>query len=269
MTVAGGERVREAADVAGRPLNEVCLYLVDTLTEDFDLSAQLDRLVHACVRLLDVSAAAVMLVDPRGSVVVPASTDEAFRRLMLSQVKHQQGLGLECLQTGALVSSDDLADDVSRWPSFAPAALSVGFRAATVVPMRLRDQTIGALHLFTNRPTPLGAQRLHAAESMAKAATIGIVHQRLAEQSAVLTGQLQHALTSRIGVEQAKGVLASRHGIDLETAFEMMRRAARNSNRKLIEIAREVTSAHDQLAGRVAPAPRPALHRANGAGRGW
>ena len=54
--------------------------------------------------------------------------------------------------------------------------------------------------------------------------------------------QLQHALESRIAIEQAKGVLAERHGLDVEEAFEVIRRAARANRVKL----------HD-LVGRIQP----------------
>jgi AmiR/NasT family two-component response regulator len=58
------------------------------------------------------------------------------------------------------------------------------------------------------------------------------------------TRQLEHALESRIVIEQAKGMLAARHGLTIAQAFEVLRRGAR-SNRVRI---------HD-LAGRVVDEP--------------
>jgi hypothetical protein len=57
--------------------------------------------------------------------------------------------------------------------------------------------------------------------------------------------QLQHALTSRIVVEQAKGVLAERLGLDMDGAFEVLRYAARSTQSKLHDLAREVISSDE------------------------
>lgn len=52
--------------------------------------------------------------------------------------------------------------------------------------------------------------------------------------------QLQHALTSRVAVEQAKGIIAERLGADMNDAFAWLRRHARGSGRLLSEVAQDV-----------------------------
>ena len=72
---------------------------------------------------------------------------------------------------------------------------------------------------------------------MADIATIGIVQERAISEAAVLAYQLQRALNSRIVLEQAKGRLAERVGVDLDDVFAMLRRYARQHNRGLTEVA--------------------------------
>jgi hypothetical protein len=66
-----------------------------------------------------------------------------------------------------------------------------------------------------------------------------------AEQSevarlAVTVQQLEHALTARVRVEQAIGVLAERHRLRTRDAFDLLRSAARTRGRRVIDIAEEV-----------------------------
>jgi AmiR/NasT family two-component response regulator len=54
--------------------------------------------------------------------------------------------------------------------------------------------------------------------------------------------QLEHALESRVVIEQAKGILSERYRIDLEEAFELLRRSARSQSLKVQVLAAEVTT---------------------------
>jgi GAF domain-containing protein len=215
--------------------------LVDTLVDDYDVVDLLDRLAGHSVRLLGVTAAGLLLDDQRGGGLrVLAASSEQTRLLELFQLQTDQGPCLDCVHTGQPVSVPDLADATARWPRFAPVAVRQGFRAVHALPLRLRNQTIGALNLFHDQPTTLTADELRLGQALADAATIGILHERAVRRGETLIEQLQTALNSRVIIEQAKGFLADRGGLDVDQAFNLLRRYARDHNLRLSDTARRV-----------------------------
>lgn len=126
--------------------------------------------------------------------------------------------------------------------------IAIGFGGVHVIPMRLRDEIIGTLNLFhaAAGPDPVTAR---VARSMVDVATIGLLPERALRHQEILTEQLQTALNSRVLIEQAKGILAERYGFDPERAFTVLRRYARNHNRPLTALARDVITGAVQITG--------------------
>jgi GAF domain-containing protein len=127
-----------------------------------------------------------------------------------------------------------------RWPNFAPVALEAGFRSVHALPLRLRGQVIGAVNLFRADEGALDDLDVLAAQALADMATIAILQHRAAVESQVLNEQLNFALNSRVLIEQAKGVLTERAGIDMQEAFSRLRNYARNHNLRLVDVAQQV-----------------------------
>src|ERR1700729_1657470 len=221
----------------GQLLSDTFVELTDTMVAGFDVIDFLHVLTDRSVQLLDVSAAGLLLADPRGELRVVAASSEAARLLELFQLQSDQGPCLDCFRSGHPVAAPDLASD-QRWPKFAAAAGQAGFSAVQALPMRLRDQVIGALNLFRATPGTFDADSVHVGQALADVATIGLLHERNMRRSDTLNEQLQTALNSRVIIEQAKGKLAERLGLDMDQGFKILRDHARNSNQRLTDVAR-------------------------------
>jgi transcriptional regulator with GAF, ATPase, and Fis domain len=223
-------------------LAETFVFLADTLVEDFDVVDLLYRLVEACVDLLEATAAGLLLLDARGQLRVVASSSEQAQLLEVFQVQSDEGPCLDSARSRTPVTVPDLWQAEERWPRFVEAAREVGFRAVHAVPLRLRVEAVGGLNLFHTDVGAMTAGDLRVAQALADAATIGILQQRAIHRGSILTEQLQTALNSRVVLEQAKGVLAESGQVDMQTAFEALRRHARDHNRKLADVASAVIS---------------------------
>ena len=96
-----------------------------------------------------------------------------------------------------------------------------------------------------------------AAQALADVATIAILRHREAVEGQHLNEQLQIALNSRIVIEQAKGMVAERLGVNMELAFSTLRNHARNHNLRLIDVARDVIRGTLSAAALDQPSSQP------------
>lgn len=231
MSTSSGQREQDLAHAFVR--------LADTLVTDFDLIDLFEELCADCVRILEVDAAGVMLSDQRGTLQVAAASSEAAQLVELFQIQANQGPCVDCYRTSSSVGVEDLSAD-ARWPLFSQRAREHGFAAAHALPMRLREETIGALNVFYHRPRALPDNERAIGQALADVATIAILSERRARDRDTLTEQLQHALNSRVVIEQAKGLLAGRGQIGLDEAFTRLRSHARGTNTRLTDLARDV-----------------------------
>jgi transcriptional regulator with GAF, ATPase, and Fis domain len=242
-------------------LSGTFIELADTMVADFDVIDFLHMLTDRSVRLLAAAAAGVVLADPRGALRLAAASSEQAELLELFQLQNDQGPCLECFRTGRPVTATDLTGPAQRWPRFAQAATRSGFRTVEALPMRLRDQVIGALNLFRAEPGPLDPEDLRIGQALADVATIGLLHERNVRRREAVAEQLQAALNSRVIIEQAKGKLAERLSIDMDRAFTMLRDYARTTNQYLTDVARAFVE------GATADFPPPPPRRPGRPGR--
>lgn len=238
------EPATKEAPVAQREalLVDTFVTLADTMVTDFDVVEFLSLLTDRCVELFEAAAAGLMLADPDGHLQLIASSSHQMRLLELLELQDNDGPCPDSYRTGRPVHCDELRDATDRWPTFAPAALDAGFRSAHALPMRLRDDVIGALNLISTAPGPMASEDLAAVQALADVATIGILQNQATSESQIFTDQLQYALESRVVIEQAKGVIAHALNIDPVQAFDRLRRYSRAHNTRLTDIAQAIVT---------------------------
>jgi GAF domain-containing protein len=196
--------------------------MADTLVDDYDVDL-LTGLTDRCVTLLGLSAAGVMLASPSGSLGLVASSSEAMRLLELFELQAQEGPCLDAFRSGRRVDQEDLQAGSGRWPLFSAAAVRAGFQSAVALPLRLREVTLGALNLLSTTRSPIGEADVIVARAFADLAALSILQHRASSEAQRLNEQLSAALSSRIVIEQAKGVISERTGIELAEAFARLR----------------------------------------------
>lgn len=221
-------------------LSDVFVEVADTLVDDFDLIDFLHNLTDHAAAICDALATGILLADQHGTLQYMAASTEQAKLVELFQLQNSEGPCFDCYRTGEPIINSDLSVAEDRWPAFAPRALEAGFGSVHAIPMRLRSQIIGTLNIFGRDNGHFDQADVRIVQALADVATIAILQERNVHRAETLTEQLQGALNSRITVEQAKGVLSTLRGVDTDQAFALMRTHARETRRRLADVATAV-----------------------------
>lgn len=228
-------------DDGGSAVLETFLAVTDDLVTGLDVDTYLRRLAARAAELLDVRAVAVLsAVGGEDALAVAASSCELGALIAQCEIALREGPGVDAFRSGAPVECRELSTS-PHWPKLGLVAAGAGFTTAHAVPCRRRDDVLGALTMYATRTGELSSALTGLSWAMANAAALGVAACREREL-AVRVDQLQHALHSRVVIEQAKGMLAERTHISVREAFELLRGHARSHNAKLHDVARDVLS---------------------------
>ena len=214
-----------------------------------DLLVGLQRVTEATRAVVRVDGAGLTLVHDDGRPRWVAVSDAAME--LLEQVQHDFGEG-PCVAAFAedrVVAVEDLGA-AAVWDRIAAVVARLQVRGVLSVAVRLADQPVGTLDVCASQPRAWSVEEVEAVGAFA-AVTAELVRAgvELAVREAELA-QLRRALSSRVWIEQAKGVLAVTQGVTSEAAFQQLRARARSSRRRLADLAREVVQGAQR--GRVA-----------------
>ncbi|KUO01983.1 GAF and ANTAR domain-containing protein [Streptomyces caeruleatus] len=227
-------------------LAEALVGTADTLADGFEAGPYLSAVADHCVRLLPAQAAGFMLIDGGRTVSLAASSAHQAVARDLLEAQRDGGPCLDSYGSGRPVPPVSIraARAAARWPGFTERALVHDIAATFAVPL-LRDQRpLGALNVFV-RALPDGSRSddgttLRLAQLIADCAALGLENHTAYVQCRTLAGQLQQALSSRVRIEQAKGMLAERWNTDADHAFVALRQYARRRRVPLDQVAGEV-----------------------------
>lgn len=214
--------------------------LADTLDDEFEVLGFLQNLAERSTQILHASAAGLVLADQRGDLQQVASTSHAARVLGVIALSISQGPAQEAFRTGDPIVNMPASRANARWPRFMDAATEMGFQSVQVFPLRHRNEVLGVLSLFFEDATLLSGEDAFIGTALVRVATIGLLQERTPRQKALLAERLQSALTERVVLEQAKGVVAQRADVTVERAFELLLGYARSESRRLSDVARGV-----------------------------
>jgi len=239
----------------------------DTLSEGFDTEGYLERLSDHCVEILEARAAGIMVIDSGKTVTFAASSRGRTMALDLLAVQHDGGPCLDSYGTGKPVPpvSIRVAHAAARWPQFTERALRHDIAATFAVPLRRRETLLGALNVFVpalpaHHSSPEDEWSVRLAQALADGAAVGLHNHRAYTQYRTLSDQLQQALSSRVRIEQAKGMLAERWQTRADEAFMTLRQYARRHRLPLDQVATAVIEGSmdgEILRGGLPPSPPP------------
>jgi GAF domain-containing protein len=216
------------------------LRLAEMLDEGFDLSDYLQMLVDETKGLLPADEVGLFLADAQGNLRVAAATTPDARAVETLVLEAGASPCLHSFSTGAAVGVHDIRDTVGARAGFARVLDAADFRSVYSVPMRVRRDTIGVISLFSRYPYTPSEVDAGIADALARAAATAIVQARASSAHLILTEQLQQALTSRICIEQAKGVIAQTRQIGMDDAFALIRDQARRNSESLQSISQRI-----------------------------
>lgn len=207
----------------------------------YDLEATLSELTESVTAVLGLSGSGVTMAED-GRLRFVTAVSQASGEMERSQEQQQAGPCRDAFDTGEVVRVTDVRVESIRWPEFSATASRLAVAGVACIPMRLADQIIGALDLYSPDPREWSDEDIAVAAVLADVATSYVVNASKLRQQEQLSEQLQQALESRIVIEQAKGITAQQHAVTIDEAYQRMRRHAQTNNASLRIVAEAIVA---------------------------
>lgn len=201
------------------------------------------RLCHAAAQQVGVSGAAIMLMGDIGHGSSLGHSDDVVRAVEDLQFTLGEGPGIDAHTIGRPVLEPNLSHpSSSRWPTFAPAAVSEGVCGAFGFPLRMGAVRLGALDLYSVRPAMLGADQVADALVLANVVTQTLVGMQADAAPDSLPDEIDPTENLRAQVHQASGMLSKQLEITITDALVRLRAYAYAQGRPINDVAGDVVT---------------------------
>lgn len=204
-----------------------------------DLEETLGQIVTAAVATIPGVDAGSISITHHGRIETRHPSSEAIGKLDRTQSELYEGPCISAIddppENGIVIAQDFAGEDAQRWPRFAPQAVAAGYRALMSTQLTADGGPRAALNLYSAAPHGFDE------EARVLAGLFGI-QASLLLYGADTAEHLQRAVDSRDQIGQAKGILMERFSLDDEAAFQMLVKSSQDTNMKLTDVARWLTS---------------------------
>ncbi|MBO3085481.1 GAF and ANTAR domain-containing protein [Cellulomonas fengjieae] len=228
-----------------RTPTEALAEVAAALVHDQEITGVLARLLHDCVELLPVTAAAILVRNAADELELLSATSHGVAHLELYQAQRESGPCVDASRAGEATFAVGADTVVARWPDVGREIVDAGFQAVHAFPLLFREHALGGLGLFSTGPEEFDHDAAVLAQSMADLATLTIVQPAVMADDE-LTRHVSLALEGRIVVEQAKGVLAQQLGLGMAEAYDELITRTRSTGSTLARVAQDVVHAAHQ-----------------------
>lgn len=207
------------------------------LVSETDIAGFLATLLASSTDVLQIDAGGI-LVEDHDRLDLLAASSHAAVELELHQSQLEEGPCVDAHVSGRPVRAHG-PDVVTRWPRFGPLMLDSGFSSVHASPLRWHGVALGAMGMFRHTDTMFTPEEETVAQAFADLATLLIVQTDTIDLS-VVRQRVQEVLAARIVIEQAKGVLAWNHGVEMAEAYRLLLRRVADEGATLTATARAV-----------------------------
>jgi GAF domain-containing protein len=230
--------LEEGSEYAAGPtggLGEVMSRVARQLQEKHgDVDATLQAIAATATRVVpNAEECGISYVIGRSRIEHRASTGDLPREVDALHERVAQGPCLDAVWEQQTVRVDDVGAD-DRWPAFAQPAADLGVGSMLCFQLFVHGDRLGALNLYSRTAGAFD-------EDSQEIGLMFAAHAAVALAGAEHEESLRAGMDSRDVIGQAKGILMERHRLTADEAFGVLARVSQELNRKLVDIAREVT----------------------------